>query len=226
MSFAATTNTVVSNLAGHRDIEAADLGYYFTARTPTPGTGIIGGGSVQAFTETTPILVLYNAGPLSVYPMSLRTHLTVVGSNATPTIDNWTFTMDNGNRYTSGGTTLTQQNTNGTTLQNSGAFVVVGAITATAATPKRRVLGNITTKADDEADGGLEVVHDTTVFSWGDTFASSNHPIRANSTTPMYSGHALPPCVIGPNMSLVIVRWSGSQVTGSTNEFQLTWIEK
>ncbi len=226
MSFAVTaTNPVVSNLAGHRDVYGADQGQYFVAITPTPGTGIIGGGSVQAFTETAPIFLFYNPGPYSVYPMSLRTHLTVVGSNATPTIDYWTFSMDLGNRWSSAGTTLTSVNTGNVNVKSAG-FIKFGAVVATAATPSRRIIGHITSKADDESDGGLEVIHDTLMFQWGDTVTGSSHATRANTTTPTYAGYGLPPCVIGPNMSLVIVRWSASQVTGSTNEVQFSWMEK
>jgi len=225
-SFAAT-RPKISNLGGHRDTVQADLGNYFTARTPTSGTGIIGGASVTAFTETTPIFVMYNAGPYNVFPMSLRTHLTVIGTNATPTIDYWTVTTDVGNRYTSGGTALTIQNLNSNTQRTSGGFVVVGGITALAATPKRRIVGHITTKADDEADGGIEVVHDTHTISWGDTFTSSDHSTRANTTTPCYTGFGLPPVVIAPNCSLVIVRWSSAQgATGPTMEYLFSWMER
>lgn len=226
MSFAvAGTNTIVSTLNGNRDTEQADLGAYFTARTPTPGTGIIG-GTVATFVETTPILVLYNAGPYNIFPMSLRTHLTVVGVYTNMVNDYWTFTTDVGNRYTSGGTALTIQNENSNIQAGSGAFVFVGAITASAATGKRRVVGHLTAKADDEADGGTEVVHDTNVFGWGDPFAASSFGTRANSTTPCYTSISLPPIVIAPNCSLVIVKWSSSQTTGSTMEYQLSWVEK
>jgi hypothetical protein len=227
MSFAtAVTNPIVAVLGGGRDVQAAEGGSYFMARTPTLGTGIIGGASVQTFDELKPCVCLVNNGPYSVYLTQLRTHLTVVGANATPTIDNWTFTLDFGNRYTSGGTALTVINTNGTTQMNSGAFVQVGALTCTAATPKRRVVGHFTAKADDEADGGVEVVHDTMVVSFGDTASASSHSVRANTTTPCYNVYGLPPVVIAPGQSWTAVRWAGSQTTGSTHEYILTWMEK
>src|ERR1700676_1835261 len=100
MAFASTTNPVVSVLGGGRDTQAADLGNYFVAITPTPGTGIVGTASVQAFTETTPVFICANTGLLNIYPMSLRTHLTVVGATAS-VAENMTFTIDNGNRFSS-----------------------------------------------------------------------------------------------------------------------------
>lgn len=227
MSFAvATTNQVLSRLSGHRDTGSADLGNYFTARTPTPGTGIVCATSVNTFVETTPAFVLYNAGPYNVYPMSLRTHVTVIGTNAAPVVDLWTVTADVGNRYASGGTQLTVQNTNLNVTPNSGAFVFVGAVTATAATPRRRVLAHLTAKFDDDADGGIEIVHDTMNINWGDTFTGSAYPINARTTSPSYNSFGLPPCVIGPNCSLVLVRWCAAQSTGTTLEYQFSWIEK
>ena len=222
MSFArAGINQVVSPIAGLRDIGVSDSGNYFAAMTPTPGTGVVGTTSVNTFVETTPTLVLYNAGPLNIYPTMLRTHLTVIGTNAGAVLDFWTFTMDNGNRYTSGGTQLTVVNENGLTTSKSGAFVAVGGITATANTPRRRIVANIQTKTD-----VIEVVHDTAVFSWGDTFGSSANSLATNANAVAYNGYSLPPIVIAPNCSLVVVRWAVNQTTGSTHEYFMSWYEK
>jgi hypothetical protein len=227
MAFAvAVKNPIVSVIGGGRDIQSSDLGTYYSARVPTLGTGIVTGTSVNTFVETTPTLVLYNAGPLTVYPMTLRTHLTAINVNAGAVLDFWTVTMDIGNRYTSGGTQLTIQNESGGTPASglgdgSGAFVVVGAITATAASPKRRILANIQSKTD-----VIEVIHDTMVISWGDVMAESRDSLPANAAAPFYGCFYLPPCVIPPNCSLVIVKWGPNQTTGSTNEYQMTWMEK
>jgi hypothetical protein len=221
MSFAATTNPVLSSLSGLRDTGVGDLGGYFTARNPTLGTGLTGTTSVNTFVETTPSFVLYNAGPLNIYPMSLQTHLTVVGVNAGAVLDWWTFTTDVGNRYASGGTQLVAVNDNGNTFANSGAFIMAGGVTATAATPVRRIVANVQSKTD-----VIEVVHDTQFFSWGDTFGSSVNAKAANAASPAYNGFSFPPLVIAPGTSLVIVRWAPNQTTGSTHEYQFTWVEK
>ncbi len=222
MSFAASTNPVVSTLAGGRDTQAADQGQYFVAITPTPGTGFIGTGSVQAFTETTPAFVLYNAGSLSIYPMSLRTHTTVVGATASLVI-NTTWTIDTGNRFSaiSVGTALTVNNLNGASTTTSGALVWAGGVTATAATGSRRIVGHTQQKHT-----VIEVVHDTAVYCWGGTNAVSYSSVAGNTTTPTYSAHNLPPIVIGPGQSLVMVEWAASQTTGSTREYMFSFIEK
>ncbi len=222
MSFAASTNPVVSTLAGGRDTQAADQGNYFVAITPTPGTGIVGTASVQAFTETTPVFICTNTGLLNIYPMSLRTHLTVVGATAS-VAENMTFTLDNGNRFSSisVGVALTINNLNMASTTGSGALCWGGGVIATAATGARRVVAHVQKKHT-----VIEVVHDTTTYMWGGTNAVSFSSIAANTTTPTYSAHNLPPIVIGPGQSLVVVEWAAAQTTGSTNEYMFSFIEK
>lgn len=224
MAFAvAGTNPVVSVLAGGRNTHLADAGDVFVARTPTPGTGIIGTSTVNAFTETTPVLVLYNGGSKNIYPLEWRIHTTVVSADATPVSDMYTFTLDVGNRYTSGGTALLINNSNQVANPNdkSGAFIIVGGITATAATGLRRVIGHVQTKFV-----SIEIVHDTHVFSWGPTDASHSHSVASNTTTPCYTAAELPPCVIGPNQSLVVVRWTATGSTAPTLEHQFSYVER
>lgn len=221
MSFAASTNPTVSPLAGSRDTQLADQGQYFVALTPTPGTGIITGASVQAFTETTPYLVIFNSSStVSIYPMYIRTHLTVVGATAS-IAENWTFTLDTGNRLSSGGTALTVANTNMSSATATVAVATVGAITATAATGARRIISNCVGK-----DTVIEVVHDTVSFNFGGGYQTHAHSVISNTTTPSYASFNLGPAVIGPGQSMVVVRWAASQTTGSTNEFEIGWVEK
>ena len=221
-SFAASTNPIISTLAGGRDTQSADQGEYFVAITPTPGTGIVGTASVQAFTETTPVFVLYNSGTKNIYPMSLRTHLTVVGATAS-VAEHMTFTLDAGNRFStiSVGVALTVNNLNSGSTTASGAVIYAGGVVATAATGARRIVGHIQKKHT-----VIEVVHDTTNIVWGGTNAVSYSSVAGNTTTPTYSAHNLPPIVVGPGQSLVIVEWAAAQTTGSTNEYMFSWIEK
>ena len=220
MSFASTTHPIVSPLAGGRDTELGDLGFYFVSVTPTPGTGIIGGASVQAFTETTPIFVLYNGGTANIYPMYLKTHLTVVGATAS-VAENWTFTLDDGNRYSSGGTALVTSNVNSGSSTASAAVITVGAVTATAATAGRRIVAHCAAKHT-----VIEVVHDTINLNFGGGYQPHMSSIAANTTTPTYANFNLGPLVVAPGDSLVIVRWAASQTTGSTNEFEFGFVEK
>ena len=223
MSLAGTTNPNVIVLGGGRDTAFADSGNYFMGITPTPGTGIISGGSVQAFTETTPYMVLFNGnvgGGPNIYPMFLRTHCTVVAATAGVAVF-WTFTLDTGNRLSSGGTALTISNTNMGSALASQATVTVGAITATAASGSRRVVDHVKVK-----DTVIGVVHDTILFTWGSTSGVSTSSVAGNTTTPTYTAAGLAPCVIAPGQSMVVVRWAPTQTTGETNEFQFGYVEK
>lgn len=219
MSFPGSFATVAP-LAGARDTAVCDLGDFFSALTPTPGTGIISSGSVTTFAETTPYLVLYNSGGLTVYPTHLRFHTTVVGAGPTTTAQNWTFTVDVGNRYSSGGTALTVNNTNMNSLNKSGASVYVGAVTATAASNLRRVVEHQAMKFY------LETVHDVVNFNFGGPEQVDPASLINNAATLSHSTANLAPIAIGPNQSLVIVRWGASYTTGVTLETAMGWFEK
>src|ERR1700687_962559 len=92
-----------------RDIALADSANYYVAVTPTPGTGIVT-GNPTTLVSTTPALVVFNGGLLNVYLLYLRISSTVVGGGAAT--KNFTHVVDQGNRFSSGGTQLTVNNTN------------------------------------------------------------------------------------------------------------------
>lgn len=219
MSFQGSS-TLVSPFAGARDTALADLGVVYVATTPTPGTGIVSSASVQAFTETTPYFVLYNGGQLNIYPLHMRLHTTVVGATNS-VAQNWTNTIDVGNRYTSGGTALTVNNSNMTSANKSFAVITVGAITATAATSQRRVIGHQAVKFVD-----VETVHDCLQFNWGGSQQVDPTSLINNSTTISHTTVNFAPLVIGPNQSMVLVRWGASYTTGVTYEVEFGYVEK
>ena len=221
MSLTSAINPQVGNLTGGRDTLSADLGNYFVAVNPTPGTGIIGTASLQSFDETKGILCVFNSGTKNIYPMSLKTHVTVVGATAPTIAVYWTHTLDNGNRLTSGGTALTVSCTNMGSLTASGAVITAGALTTTAATGLRRLVGNPTGKST-----VVEVVNDATYVNYGGSDLPSYSSTVGNTTTPTYISHNMAPLVIGPGMSMVVVRWAAAQTTASTNEFEFAYIEK
>src|SRR5678815_1839365 len=84
---------------------SADEGSYFTAVSPTPGTGIIGHAAPTTFDEAKPYLVLYNGGSKRIYPQFLRLHETVASVGGV--IVQLTITSDVGNRRASAGTAMT-----------------------------------------------------------------------------------------------------------------------
>lgn len=221
MSFAATTNPILSPLAGSRDTQLGDQGQFFVGLNPTPGTGIASNATVTAFTETTPILVLFNASnTVSIYPMFLRGHITAAGTGVSTAV-NWTFTLDTGNRFTSGGTPLLVNNINQNSTNLTSAIANYGAVLATAATGARRIVAHTQVKHT-----VIEVIHDTYAFNFGGGYQSSTFPIAANSTTPTYANYSLAPIVIGPLQSLVVVRWGAAQANANSAEVEMGWVEK
>ncbi len=221
MSLAASSNPVVASLAGGRDTALADAGAYFVAVTPTPGTGIIGTASVQLFTETTPVFVLYNSGLLNIYPMQLRMHATVVGVTAPTIAVMYTNTLDTGNRLSSGGTALVKSNTNMNSALTSAAQITVGAVTATAASASRRIVGHFATQA-----ANVEALHSVVTCSWGDSSPTLFSNLIDNAATLAHHAVNFAPVVVGPGQSMVFVRWSPAITTAPTLEYEFSYVEK
>lgn len=220
MSLVSAQTPVVALLGGARDTAIADSGAFYVGVTPTPGTGVISSASVQAFTETTPYLVLYNGGNLVIYPAHMRLHTTVVGATNSAA-QNWTNTIDIGNRLTSGGTALTLSNTNMNSANKSGAIITVGAITATAATSSRRIVGHQAVKFVN-----IETVHDCLQFNWGGSQQVDPASLINNTSTLSHTTVNFAPIAIGPGQSMVLVRWGASYTTGVTYEVEFGYIEK
>src|SRR6266478_3082274 len=112
-SIAGSTSQALSVLpVTGRDLALADSANYYVATTPTPGTGIITGTPVT-LVETTPALVVFNAGLLNVYLHYLRIGVTVA-STGDVTNMNFSHSVDQGNRMgtATNGTQLTINNTN------------------------------------------------------------------------------------------------------------------
>src|ERR1700674_1506549 len=108
MSLGSPAALSVVNVTG-RDLALADSANYYVAVTATPGTGQVT-GNPTSLVSTTPALVVFNGGLLNVYLLYLKLGATVVGGGAA--FHNYTHSVDQGNRFTSGGAALTINNTN------------------------------------------------------------------------------------------------------------------
>lgn len=194
----------------------ADEGSYFTARTPTPGTGIIGHAAPTTFDETKPYLLLYNGGQNRIYPQFLRLHETVASVGGARV--QFTVAVDTGNRLSSAGTALTTQNVNMDDNTASAAVVTVGAVIATAATASRRVVDHVVFR------GTIDIIEDVYEL----VFAGSDGAGAAGSRVATVQDFAkmLPPVVIGPGQSLLIHQWAASQSTGPTFQVTLGYVER
>lgn len=200
-----------------RDTGAADAGNVYTALTPTPGTGIIGHAAPTTFDQTKAIFLLYNSGASNVYPLYLKLHNTVISAGANGVMY-FTQVVDTGNRFSSGGTALTPQNTNYGSSSKSAALITVGAVVCSANTNASRTLAHHTFRG-----ATIDVVHDRYTFTWG--LPSSDGSYLAGATyASLTQGNV--PVVIPPGASFMIHEWEASQSTGPTYEFEFGYIER
>ena len=201
---------VMVGLGNHN---VADEGSYFTAITPTPGTGIID-AAVVTFAETTPSLTIYNGSSDKRLVLDfIRFTVTVVSTNATPGNVAFTNSIDAGHRWTSGGTSLTI-NGAGTdaVVAPAGISIRKGAIAAKAATGDRKVISHTIYRW-----AAIEVVGDVYEMVFGRGYANS---ITNVATVGTFS-RSVPPVVIGPNQSFVQVNWATDVSTGATHAVEL-----
>lgn len=201
-----------------RDLGAADVGASFIALTPTPGTGVIGHAVNTTFVETKPNVCLFNGGSLNIYPLYLRLTLTVASvANAQ---QQFTTTLDQGNRYSSGGTALTIANTNINSGQLSAAQINVGAVTATAASPQRRILHHRVFRVV------IGVAGDVYQWNFGASVLTNPSTLATAGTAianVLYGGS---PIVVSPGCSLLITAWGATYSTGNTFEYEFGYAEK
>lgn len=184
----------------------AEEGSYYAFNTTTPGTGIIA-GVVTTFVETTPFIVLYNGSNSQLVMDFIRETCTVAPAGGTRV--RRTITIDDGNRYSSGGTALTINNVNmNSNVGSSGVLGYSGAITASAATAGRRILADPMFRW-----GTIGIVGDIYETVFGQDGATPSHTPVATVATFVKN---VPPAVLGPGDSLVIVQWEASQGTAPT----------
>lgn len=207
------TNLGVLPVTG-RDTSLADSSNYYTMTTGTAGTGIIT-GNPTTLVATTPALVLFNNGLLTVSLMYLRLSSTVVGGGAAT--KQFTTFIDQGNRWTSGGTALVAQNMNpiGAASSLVGHF---GVLTAPAASANQRQIGN-----DWFRVALADVVGDVYEWQYG---SSAGGSIASTPATVCSFVRAAPAVQILPGNSFVMNIWSGTFSAGITFEVQVGYAEK
>lgn len=199
----------------NKELFSADEGSYNMALTPTPGTGVIGTVSIAAITDVSPTAVFVNNGTKRIYPQYLNLHETVV-STAGARVQ-FTFYLDNVNRWTSGGTLLTNGNTNSGTAADTALVAHVGAIVSPAASAKVLVAHVV-------FRGTIDVVEDQYEFVFGSHGAGTVTGPQA--TTVQHFSATLPPICINPGHSLVMHQWAASQANAPTYEYQFGYIAR
>lgn len=204
------TNALVLPLMGGND-GAADQGLFHVAMEPTPGvTGLIGPVSTT-LDETKALLSVYNSSSSSVIvPKFLRLHVYTIGTGGTRV--HFTQALDTINRYSSGGTALTVNNTNTQVPASSAPQIYFGAVTTATGSASRKYVGNTTFKAT-----AIETAEDTYQLSWGGPGQLEDPASLSNVAAALSNvSFAYGPVEIGPGHSFVIHQWRASITVGIT----------
>lgn len=200
----------------------ADEGSYFIATNPTLGTGVVGHAAPTTQDETKPILLFRNGaetGGKRAYLDFLKLRVTAAGTAGT--LNYATMSLDNINRYTSGGSdclgTIESVNMD-SGVKTVASQLYLGAITAPAAGPERRRIFH------DAVRTVIPVVGDHIVFTFG---AGERPPAGVlDGTTQLERVLHVPPIILGPSDSLLLILWRASQSAAASYELQMGWWER
>jgi hypothetical protein len=189
----------------------ADEGSYFTLNNGQSGiTPPLG----NAFSATAPSLVIYNNDAalrrlyldyIAIANIVAVTGTTITAGSPCPAA----LVIDNGNRYSSGGTSLTLQNVNmagAASPPNLTAFY--GAVTATAPTAAARTVVGYRNWRPAASATNFTIVGDQFYFNFG-----AVEQTNANSLTIANASLVpipMPAVVIGPGQSLLLYQWFGA----------------
>lgn len=196
----------------------ADLGQYFAANNAQ--TGIATAAAPTAFSATNPFIAVVNkdsANGKNIY-LDFVTLVATAAGTAGASLQ-VAVSLDNTNRYTSGGTDITTNivNTNGNSGTKSIAQVVAGNITAAAATGNvRNVVGNRFLK------GAIPVAGDEYTIKFGGVDAPATVQISTISKVVIN----VPKIVIPPGWTALVHIWLPSQSAASSYAPELGWVER
>lgn len=202
----------------NRDLTSAVEGSRFVSINPTAGTGILGHAAPTTFDETKAYLYVYNSGTKNVILVNLRLIDTAVSVGGTRIQFNQT--LDVGNKFVSGGTALTTNNTNGGVTTGTSATTTAGAVILGTATAQRRLLGNQVVKG-----ANIDVVWDQIEFVFGSTGGSQGGVVTPTTTAQWFTVQC-PAVSIPPGWGWALYQWAASQSTGPTYEVILDTIQR
>lgn len=209
----------VVSMMGAKLWALADEGSCFVA-TNTIGTAIVDTAALTAFAATTPTMTIFNnnsVGGKSLYVHRFGCTVTAVGTNGTNWAGQWL--VDTGNRYSSGGSTLTPVNVNLGHSTASNAVVKFGAITATAATASRVIAGF-------QGRTVIKVAGDQYVFEFGSSTPVATGMIM-EGTAQLHRVFQMPALVIPPQCTALWYEYAASQsVAASFDNLCLEYSER
>lgn len=195
-------------------------GTYFTAISPTSGTGLLGHAAPTTFDQTKAFLYLYNGGTKTIYPQFVTLTETVASVGGTTGGLRIVPVIDYGNRYVSGGSALTVANNTSASSNTSGAAIIFGgAAVLSAGTVNSRNYGDIIFRQT-----LIDILGDKFTIVFGGTSAMGN--VASVVATLAEFSQITAPLAVGPNASLGLHIWRASMSTGPTLQIQMGWVER
>lgn len=205
----------------------ADEGAYFTGVNPTPGTGIIH-ALTTAWSATAALFCLRNTDAESAKRIYIDyVKLITIGTAPTATTSvRLAITIDNTNRFSAGGTSITPKNINMDSSQATIAALNFGAVVLTAASGSVR---DIAREAQPFRAAPALVAGDTFFYNFGATTAESLGVMGSATpaTAPANFTAAMPPVILGGGDSLNFHQYyPAAATTAPTFEFEIGWWER
>lgn len=208
--------------AGKTGLHAQE-GTYFEATNATLGTAISGTAAPTSFSATVALMSLYNSLLATTSPSKrieldyLKLEVRAAGTNGTSF--QFAMSIDAGNRFSSGGTTVTPINPNMDSASASIATLNVGALTATAASASvRRACHGMIRPV-------IKVIGDCYLFTFGQSHASAAGADIGGTNVQLIPVHC-PPVILGPNQTFLLHEVAPSQSVAATYEFSMGWWER
>jgi hypothetical protein len=205
---------------GKPRIALVDEGKYFIAKNPTPGTGIAGIAASGAFADAESTLLLKNTNSVGsgkrICLDYLRLLVTAAGADGSD--HRYVTKTDVGDRYTSGGSSITPVNPNADSTESPTCSLYFGALVTTAASTSARLVGSGLIR------NVITVVGDQYIFNFGGDPVPPAHAIAGTAIANIVIAH--PPVVLGPGQSMVMSLHATAQSAASSYEFELGFWER
>jgi hypothetical protein len=198
---------------------AAYSGACFLARNPTNGTGLASIAAATAVSDTQAFIHVYNPSTTRTVVLDkLKVRVTVAGANGTTT-GFFTKVYSGSSRYSSGGSTISEVNTNPASTATSSAQIQAGAVTLAAANGSEALLSAQALRSV------IAVAGDHYWFDFGPDALSAHNGLVVSGTA--ISNLVIPcsPVALGPSSGFQFGLYGASQDTAAQYEFELTYFE-
>jgi len=206
----------------------ADEGSFFVANTGNPATGVATAAAPTSFSDTAPLLTIYNqdsAGNPNAKRIQLNSlRFTCTAAGTAGVSFRIGIKIGTGSAYSSGGTLLTPAAPNMDVPARASVAQVAVLPTAVAMTAPRTIVGDVYVIPTLAA---VFPVGAQFLLNFGGVEVGAQTAVIASTTATMVSsGVNLPPVIIGPNQSAVLLHLITSQSAASSWSVEADWWER